>query len=117
MTFQRGQGLNHGIADAAHLTKLMAAVRDGTKSQEQAMQEYVEEMVPRAGEEVKISTMNTEMFHDWDKVQNSPFFKLGGHAGAKNTQALAEQRIKEHEHEATKSGVDSAAKPAIETKT
>ena len=116
MTFQRGQGLNHGIADATHLTKLMAAVRDGSKTQEAAIEEYVQEMVPRAGDEVKISMVNTEMFHDWDKVLSSPFFKLGGHANASNTQALKEQRTQEEEREAVESGVDSGAEAAIETK-
>ncbi|KAK5090649.1 hypothetical protein LTR05_000824 [Lithohypha guttulata] len=95
MTFQRGQGLNHGIADAASLTKLLAAVKDGSKSQEAAIEEYVDEMVPRAGEEVKMSIVNTEMLHDFEKMTNSPFFKKGGHANAGNKQALEEQRAKE----------------------
>lgn len=94
MTFQRGQGLNHGIADAASLTKLLAAVKDGSKSQEAAIEEYVDEMVPRAGEEVKMSIVNTEMLHDFEKMTNSPFFKKGGHANAGNKQALEEQRAK-----------------------
>lgn len=100
MTFHRGQGLNHGIADAANITKLMAAVKAGAKNQDDAVREYMDEMVARAGEECKMSVVNTEMMHDWDRMMQSPFFKKGGHANASNKVALEETRVKEEEAKA-----------------
>ncbi|EME38964.1 hypothetical protein DOTSEDRAFT_66932 [Dothistroma septosporum NZE10] len=79
MSFHRGQGLNHGIADAAKLVMSLAAVQKGQKaSAELAVLEYETEMIKRAGEEVAISKMNTEMMHDWEKMQASPFMQRGG---------------------------------------
>lgn len=92
---ERGQGLNHGIADAANLTQLLRSVKDGSKTQEAAIDEYVDELVPRAGEEVKMSIVNTDMLHDWERLLDSPFFKAGGHATQTNKIALEEQRHKE----------------------
>ena len=95
MTCQRGQGLNHGIADAANLTQLLAQVKAGRKSsQEAAVHEYIDELVPRAGEEVKGSIVNTNMLHDWEKVQQSGLLTRGGYANAGNKVALEEQRHK-----------------------
>ena len=34
-------------------------------------------MKERAGEEVRVSVMNTTMLHDWNKVMESPVFKAG----------------------------------------
>lgn len=59
------------------------------------MDEYVTEMVERAGEEVKMSIGNTEMMHDWDRFLNSPFFRMGGHATQTNKQALNDQKFQE----------------------
>lgn len=87
--------MNHGIADAANMTKLLAAVKAGSKSQEEAVEEYVEELVQRAGEEVKMSIVNTDMLHDWEKTVNSPIFRKGGHANQANKIALEETRHKE----------------------
>lgn len=97
MTFQRGQGLNHGIADAAYLTTLMKSVVAAEKSQDQAMTEYMDEMVERAGEETRMSLVNTDMIHQYDKMMNSPLFKQGGHATQTNKQALEETRHKDAE--------------------
>lgn len=83
MTFQRGQGLNHAITDAG-------ALRDGIvgawpkaggamQKEERAeiMGKYEDEMVRRAGEEVRLSAKNTQMLHDWEMVMNSPMVKSG----------------------------------------
>ena len=79
MSFHRGQGLNHGNADAAKLTEMLAAVSSGQKSSaELAVLEYEGEMIKRAGEEVAISKMNTEMVHEWEKLMGSPFMQRGG---------------------------------------
>ncbi|KAF2401057.1 FAD/NAD(P)-binding domain-containing protein [Trichodelitschia bisporula] len=83
MTFQRGQGLNHGIADADVLVREIVAARDGEKTVEEALAAYQAEMVPRAGEEVRLSMLNTEMLHDWERAINSPLLQKGGHANVK----------------------------------
>jgi hypothetical protein len=43
---------------------------------------YEEEMKKRAGEEVRLSVLNTTMLHDWAKVIESPVFKAGLKAGS-----------------------------------
>ena len=78
MSFHRGQGLNHGIADAASIVKELKQVAAGEKGLADAVVEYENEMIARAGEEVKMGKMNTEMVHDWPKLMESPFMKMGG---------------------------------------
>ncbi|KAF2104342.1 FAD/NAD(P)-binding domain-containing protein [Rhizodiscina lignyota] len=78
MPFQRGQGLNHGIADAVALTRELLDYSQGRKTRLEGISAYQEEMVKRAGEEVRVGMENTEMLHDWDKVTKSPFFVRGG---------------------------------------
>lgn len=78
MSFHRGQGLNHGIADAISLVDQLKAVISGSKVLQEAIGDYESEMIERAGEEVKQGQMNTEMVHDWGKLMDSPFMKIGG---------------------------------------
>ncbi|KAF2452689.1 putative monooxygenase, partial [Lineolata rhizophorae] len=77
MTYQRGQGLNHSVADADKLVGAVKAFVGGEVSRAQAMEAYEEEMKRRAGEEVRTSTLNSKMLHDWEKVLASPLFKSG----------------------------------------
>ena len=77
---ERGQGMNHGIADAASLvTKLKSALTDHSSIKD-AIGEYNAEMIKRAGEEVIMSKENTEMLHDWSRMMNAPIMQKGGHA-------------------------------------
>lgn len=78
MSFHRGQGMNHGINDAVTLVDALVEAAHGTKTQQEAVMEYEAEMISRAGEEVKISKMNTEMVHDWNRVVHSPWMQRGG---------------------------------------
>ncbi|KAE9374268.1 FAD/NAD(P)-binding domain-containing protein [Stipitochalara longipes BDJ] len=73
MTYQRGQGLNHSITDAGKLVGLLSSEPD----QKSAIEKYEDEMKARAGEEVRISVMNTAMLHDWEKVMKSPLMRAG----------------------------------------
>lgn len=77
MTYQRGQGLNHSVTDAANLAEAVRAFVKGEKSPQAAIASYEEEMIERAGGEVRLSTMNTEMLHDWKKVLQSPVLTSG----------------------------------------
>ena len=58
MGVERGQGLNHCIADVA---MLIEAIDPEAPDLEEAIDKYQEEMVPRAGDEVKLSVKNTTM--------------------------------------------------------
>ncbi|KAK7534208.1 monooxygenase [Phyllosticta citribraziliensis] len=78
MTFQRGQGLNHCIADASKLKRCVAAAVSGTQSWADAIDAYQQEIVERGGDEVRTSVQNTEMLHDWARVVQSPLFKRSG---------------------------------------
>ncbi|KAL9095651.1 MAG: hypothetical protein Q9165_002083 [Trypethelium subeluteriae] len=79
MTFQRGQGMNHGIADVSKLTRCLGSAVAGDMSWQDAVTAYQMEMIDRAGEEVATSKMNTEMLHDWERMQDSPIMRKGGH--------------------------------------
>ena len=78
MSFHRGQGLNHGINDAVTLCRELADAAVGAKTVRDAVLSYEQEMVGRAGEEVRISKANTEMMHDWERLKDSPFMQRGG---------------------------------------
>lgn len=71
--------MNHGIADAAMLTKCLKAAVAGEMTWQAAVDEYQAEMVDRAGDEVRTSLENTEMLHDRSRMQNSPIMQRGGH--------------------------------------
>lgn len=77
MTYQRGQGLNHSITDAAKLAEAVKQFASGKATQADAISSYEEEMVARAGGEVRLSTVNTRMLHNWEKVQQSPVMRSG----------------------------------------
>ncbi|KAL4778426.1 hypothetical protein BJX76DRAFT_343166, partial [Aspergillus varians] len=77
MTYQRGQGLNHSIMDAGNLVAAIKAFVSGRKSRSEAVGAYEDEMIARGGGEVRMSTTNTEMVHDWQKVLESPIMRKG----------------------------------------
>jgi hypothetical protein len=66
--------LNQALADAESIVELM--VNQGDQSQQDIINEYESQMRKRAGEEVRISRMNTVMLHDWDKIWQSPLLKM-----------------------------------------
>lgn len=77
MPHQRGQGLNHSITDAAKLVDAIQQFASGKATQADAITSYEEEMISRAGGEVRTSTFNTAMLHNWEKVQQSPVMRSG----------------------------------------
>lgn len=77
MTYQRGQGLNHSVTDAAKLFEAIKQLMANESSQAVAISSYEEEMIARAGGEVRLSTTNTEMLHNWRKVLQSPLLTSG----------------------------------------
>ncbi|EGC42274.1 conserved hypothetical protein [Histoplasma capsulatum var. duboisii H88] len=77
MTYQRGQGLNHSLTDAAELCEAIKNFTSKKSTQGAAISSYEEAMIRRAGGEVRLSTTNTEMLHDWQKVLQSPLMKTG----------------------------------------
>jgi len=82
-------------ASAFNADSWSGIVRDGGKTKEVVVEEYMNELVERAGEEVKMSIVNTDMLHDWDRFLESPIVKAGGHANQTNKIALEEQRHRE----------------------
>lgn len=87
MTFQRGQGLNHALMDSFQLHKAIVKFwSSGNFSSEQrtaAITAYEDEMIPRGGEEVRLSEANSIAMHDWEKVMQSPSMKKGMRVEAK----------------------------------
>lgn len=76
MTYQRGQGLNHSISDAGKLRDAIVKIAEGG-DRSKLVTAFEDEMIARAGEEVRGSTANTSMLHDWSKVLQSPVFQKG----------------------------------------
>ena len=76
MTYQRGQGLNHSLTDAGQLRDALVRIESG-EDRGNVIAAFEEEMIKRSGEEVRMSTMNTIMLHDWRKVMESPVFTKG----------------------------------------
>ncbi|KAI2621628.1 FAD/NAD(P)-binding domain-containing protein [Hypoxylon sp. NC1633] len=75
MSFHRGQGLNHSIADSFKLWELLSNPEN--RSQADLIDAYESEMRPRGGEEVRLSELNSFMVHDWAKIKQSPLLKRG----------------------------------------
>jgi 2-polyprenyl-6-methoxyphenol hydroxylase-like FAD-dependent oxidoreductase len=88
MTYQRGQGLNHSITDCAELaTALKKCFHEPAETmQGEAVSEYEESMIARAGEEVRLCTKNTEMLHHWNLVMQSPIMASGMKKGLKTSE-------------------------------
>jgi 2-polyprenyl-6-methoxyphenol hydroxylase-like FAD-dependent oxidoreductase len=72
-TPERGQGLNRSITDAGKLVGFLIS----KLSQKAAIEKYEAEVKARAGEEVRISVMNTTMLRDWGRVMKSPVMTAG----------------------------------------
>lgn len=73
----RGQGLNHGIADAANFVKALVAIKEGTQTKDAAIEEYNAELVKRGADEVSTSVKNALLVHDFEKFMDSPVLKQG----------------------------------------
>ena len=76
MTFHRGQGGNLAIRDADEFVSSIIAVREGKVSLAEAVSLYDEGVVER-GQEVEISKVQTDAFHDYANFRESPVFKMG----------------------------------------
>jgi 2-polyprenyl-6-methoxyphenol hydroxylase-like FAD-dependent oxidoreductase len=81
MTVQRGQGMNHSIADAAGLVDAVVKWHAGGLDAQSAIAEYEKEMKARAGEEVLQCAINSEMLHDWKRFEQSPVMQKGMNKG------------------------------------
>ena len=73
----RGQGLNHCIADVANFVKAIKAIESGTTTQEAAISAYDAELVKRGGDEVEMSRKNALLVHDYESFMESPLLKIG----------------------------------------
>lgn len=96
MTYQRGQGLNHSMTDAAKLCDALklfvsdasndstAGAEDGDKNlQKESIDAIEEEVIVRGGAEVRMSTTNTRMLHNWEMALQSPVMRQGMHRDRK----------------------------------
>jgi 2-polyprenyl-6-methoxyphenol hydroxylase-like FAD-dependent oxidoreductase len=77
----RGQGLNHGIADAHNFVKSVLDIKNGTKTREVAIEEYNTELVKRGADEVETSRRNALLVHDFGKIFAICFHLWGRRTG------------------------------------
>ncbi|OAL36801.1 hypothetical protein AYO20_03856 [Fonsecaea nubica] len=73
----RGQGLNNALQDAAKLIDEIREWRAGNKTLGEAIADYEKEMKERALLEMKISILQAETVHNWDRLMEAPFIKHG----------------------------------------
>ncbi len=67
--------------DAAYFVRAVKAVAEGKQTLAEAVRAYDQEVVKRGGEEVRLSKMNTEMVHDWERVMQSAVLQKGAAKG------------------------------------
>jgi hypothetical protein len=84
----RGQGLNHCIADVKNFVQAMIEVKADKATLGEAVSVYDAELVKRGSEEVEISRKNALLVHDFEKFMDSPVLKQG-YAKAKAKVAAA----------------------------
>lgn len=77
MHIDRGQGANHAIADVSGYIDAIERIRSSESSLQDAVKMYEEEMIPRSGEEVRSSLLNTKMTHSWKDFMQSPMVQKG----------------------------------------
>jgi hypothetical protein len=65
------------LQDSANFVAAMVAVRDGTQSQEEAVQAYDDEVLARGQHEMHISLQQSLFIHSWDTLMQSPGVKMG----------------------------------------
>lgn len=90
MTYQRGQGLNHSMTDSAKLRDAIKSFMnltepnsDSTDLQSTLVSAFEHEVIARGGGEVRMSTKNTGMLHNWELVLQSPVMTKGMHRTSK----------------------------------
>jgi 2-polyprenyl-6-methoxyphenol hydroxylase-like FAD-dependent oxidoreductase len=76
MTFHRGQGGNLAIKDAQEFITAIENFQNGDVTLAEALDQYDKGVVAR-GEEVAISKKQSEAFHDFQAMLNSPVVKMG----------------------------------------
>ncbi|KAF5005660.1 hypothetical protein FDECE_7916 [Fusarium decemcellulare] len=77
MTAHRAQGLNHSLQDILNIIKGLKEVKDAGLAQLDFATSYVEEIVPRGSDEVRMSLQQGLAVHNWAQVQNMPILKIG----------------------------------------
>jgi 2-polyprenyl-6-methoxyphenol hydroxylase-like FAD-dependent oxidoreductase len=79
----RGQGLNHCIADAKNFVQAMVDVKEGRTAVAEAVSAYDAELVKRGSDEVETSRKNALLVHNFEKFMDSPVLKQGYTRGQK----------------------------------
>ncbi|EXJ93401.1 hypothetical protein A1O1_01793 [Capronia coronata CBS 617.96] len=77
MTFHRGQGANNAVCDSERFVRAMLKVKSGDMTLAEAVAEYDQDVITRGKQEVEVSRVQTEAFHDYDNFLNSPIMKHG----------------------------------------
>lgn len=73
----RGQGANNAVKDSKMFVDAMVKVKSGELSRKEALAEYDQDVMTRGRQEVEISRVQTEAFHDHARFLDSPVVKHG----------------------------------------
>ncbi|KAK0645170.1 FAD-dependent monooxygenase cctM [Lasiodiplodia hormozganensis] len=77
MTAHRAQGLNHSLQDVLNIIYALEKTRAGKDGFLSFADEYVEEVVARGSEEVRMSLKQGLAVHSWGKNKDMPILKIG----------------------------------------
>jgi 2-polyprenyl-6-methoxyphenol hydroxylase-like FAD-dependent oxidoreductase len=73
----RGQGANNAIRDSKVFVDAMVKLKSGEMTLVEAIAEYDGDVIPRGKQEVEISRVQTEAFHNHARFLESPVVKHG----------------------------------------
>lgn len=73
----RAQGLNHALQDVLNIIHGLEDVRDGKTTFKDFVDNYVNEVVARGSDEVRMSLKQCYAVHNWGKDKDMPILKIG----------------------------------------
>ncbi|ETS83211.1 hypothetical protein PFICI_05087 [Pestalotiopsis fici W106-1] len=77
MTAHRAQGLNHALQDVLNIVSGMKDVQNERMRLEDFVKTYVDEVVERGSNEVRMSRAQGMAVHNWGKSKDMPILKIG----------------------------------------
>lgn len=77
MNTDRAQGLNHSLQDVLNIIAGLKEIRSGRTTLKDFVAKYVDEVVERGSDEVRMSLKQGMAVHNWTKVPDMPIMSIG----------------------------------------
>ncbi|KAL4781943.1 hypothetical protein BJX76DRAFT_359376 [Aspergillus varians] len=75
--YDRAQGLNHALQDVLNLFHALPQIQAGALDLKKYAQEYMDEVVERGADEVRMSLKQGLAVHNWGKDKDMPITRIG----------------------------------------